>query len=210
MQAIISFVRDGTGVGTDELRSIRSGGHLAVFLNRDPIHLVAVSAGGSRVGALRGGGEGGVGGGARVGFGVGVGDMAGGRVGDGFTARVGVVTLRRQLHFLHLQLVSLLTAKFEDAHMRSAGFDLRSLLGGADCLLRGAIRVGSRGAGVMLRAIPALRMPPHTRAQLGKLLLSERPPQVLFAMLVSRGRLVQASKKHRDNSHTPRHTPPSL
>ena len=48
LQALISFVGDSG----DTIRSVRAGGHVAVFLMRGPLYLVAVSSGGDTVSYL--------------------------------------------------------------------------------------------------------------------------------------------------------------
>ena len=48
--------------------------------------------------------------------------------------------LARQLDYLHGQIISMLTAKVEGVFVKNASYDLRTLLGGADRVLRNLIR----------------------------------------------------------------------
>lgn len=98
--------------------------------------------------------------------------------------------LRRQLGFLHAQLISILTSKVEDVFARNASFDLRSLLGGTDRVLRTLIRQASSAPAMLLGAVPAIRAPPALRAEVSRLLLVSRPAALLFALVVSRGCLL--------------------
>ena len=99
--------------------------------------------------------------------------------------------IARQLHFLHSQIISILTAKVEMIFQKNASFDLRGLLGGTDRVLRTLIREGSGEPTMLLQATPCLRMPAATRAELGRLLAATRPTALLFGVLLSRGFLVQ-------------------
>lgn len=101
-----------------------------------------------------------------------------------------VAYLSAQLHMLHSQLISILTSKVEEVFLRNAAFDLRSLLGGTDHLVRTLIRQAASSPAFLLNAVPSARMPPSVRADLTRLLLAARPSTLLFALLLSRGTLV--------------------
>jgi hypothetical protein len=108
-----------------------------------------------------------------------------------------VAYLHRQLHILHKQLLSILTSKVEEVFLRNAAFDLRSLLGGTDRLLRTLIRQASGSPAFLLNSVPSMKLPPSVRSDLTGLLLASRPPTLLFALLLSRGSLVTSLRsKH--------------
>lgn len=109
--------------------------------------------------------------------------------------------IARQLHFLHAQIISILTAKVETIFQKNASFDLRGLLGGTDRVLRTLIREGSSEPTMLLQATPCLRMPAATRAELGRLLAATRPAALLFGVLLSRGFLVQLLRLKRTPLH---------
>jgi len=89
-----------------------------------------------------------------------------------------------------LQFVIILTFGLGGLGLRNAAFDLRSLLGGTDHLVRTLIRQAASSPAFLLNAVPSARMPPSVRADLTRLLLAARPSTLLFALLLSRGTLV--------------------
>ena len=99
--------------------------------------------------------------------------------------------LTRQLSCMHSQILSILTSKVEDVFARNASYDLRSLLGGTDRVLRSLIHSSSREPSMLLQAVPCLRMASAPRAELGKLLSASRPPSLLFGLVLAKGFLVQ-------------------
>ena len=109
--------------------------------------------------------------------------------------------LSRQLCFLHSQIISILTDKVEQVFMRNASYDLRGLLGGADRVLRSAIRSASSEPSMLLGAVPTLRMPPSTRAELGKLLGSIRPTELLFGAMLAYNHLISLVRPKRTPLH---------
>jgi len=105
--------------------------------------------------------------------------------------------LRRQLDLLHSQLISILTSKVEAVFARNASFDLRSLLGGTDRLLRSFIRQAADSPAFLLQAVPTMRVPPPLRRELTRLLHRYRPPCLLFALVVAHGCLVTSLRSAR-------------
>lgn len=173
LQALISFVHDSGG---DAIRAVKAGRHRAVFLMRGPVYLVAVCCSGEPF-----------------------------------------EHLSRQLGFLHDQIISILTAKVDEIFAKNAScvestaafeprrgrpcdgghslslsrrYDLRGLLGGTDRLLRAAIHAGGTDPAMLLGAAPTLRMPPGTRAELGRALAAAAPPEMLFGVLIAHNHVV--------------------
>ena len=101
-----------------------------------------------------------------------------------------VAYLSSQLQMMHLQLLSVLTSKVEEVFVQDASFDLRPLLGGTDRLMRALISQAAVSPSFLLNALPSVCMSPDLRADLTRLLVESRPPSLLFALMISRGRLV--------------------
>mmetsp|Transcript_11067 Transcript_11067/g.25619 ORF Transcript_11067/g.25619 Transcript_11067/m.25619 type:complete len:431 (-) Transcript_11067:484-1776(-) len=112
-----------------------------------------------------------------------------------------VAHLLQQLVFMHAQIISLLTSKIEEVFVRNASYDLRSLLGGTDRVIRGAIRAGSYDPALLLQAVPCLWLPWIYRVELGKLLTALRPPEVLHGVLLAKGHLVQTLHPKKEELH---------
>jgi len=107
--------------------------------------------------------------------------------------------LMRQLGAVHSQIISILTSKIETIFTRNAAYDLRSLLGGTDRVLRGLIRNCSRESAHLLQAVPMVKLSPAARSELGKLLACCRTPSVLFGMVLSRGCLAHLLRPKRQH-----------
>ena len=108
--------------------------------------------------------------------------------------------LWEQLHYLHAQIISILTSKVEQIFARNASFDLRGLLGGTDRVIRSMIRYANSEPSLLFNAVPCLRVPAAARAELAKV-LSNRPADTLFAVMIARCHLVQLAKAKRSVLH---------
>lgn len=107
----------------------------------------------------------------------------------------------RQLSVLHAQIISILTSKVQSMFERNAAFDVRGLLGGTDRVMRSLLHSASSEPSMLLRAVPCLYMPAATRAELTKLLGGARPPDALFALMLSHNHLVTLLRPKRTPLH---------
>ena len=87
--------------------------------------------------------------------------------------------LWRQLGFLHAQIVSILTSKVSGILQKNAAYDVRGLLGGTDRVIRSLLHSATSQPAMLLQAVPCLRVPAATRADLNKLLLNKLTKQLL-------------------------------
>ena len=107
----------------------------------------------------------------------------------------------RQLGLLHSQIVSILTSKVEGIFARNPAYDARGLLGGTDRVMRSLLHSASNEPTMLMQGVPCLRMPAATRAELGKLLSSSRPADLLFGLLLSHNHLVTLLRPKRTVLH---------
>lgn len=107
----------------------------------------------------------------------------------------------RQLHLFHAQIISILTKKVEQIFQRNASYDVRGLLGGTDRVIRGLIHSASSDPSMLMRAIPCLRVPAPIRAELNRLLVAAKPPDLLFGLLLAHNHLVTLLRPKRTNLH---------
>jgi hypothetical protein len=98
--------------------------------------------------------------------------------------------LWRQLVCLHGQILSILTAKVKQMFQRNAAFDARGLLGGTDRVIRSLLHSASAEPSMLLQAVPCLRVPAATRAELNKLIAAVRPADLLCGLLLAHNHLV--------------------
>jgi len=112
--------------------------------------------------------------------------------------------LARQLQFLYTQLVSILTRKgLEQVFKRRHGFDLRNLLGSSGEQVLSSL-AGSMDADKHMSSLPihtslsfvmgapsCVRLPVAVRNEVNKALLAVRTPNLIYAVLLARGQLVQ-------------------
>jgi len=95
----------------------------------------------------------------------------------------------RLLHYVHLQILFVLTASFDKVFRADASYDLRSLLGGTDKGLRSLICAARTRPDVLLEAVACVPLPPGTRAEFGRVLQLVEA-NLLFALLTVRGKVV--------------------
>eukprot|EP00752_Nemacystus_decipiens_P006518 g5870.t1 len=182
IQALLSLCADCDD--GDEMESITAGSRRFVFLKRGNLVLVAVSS--SETGVL-GDGE----------------DDEGSRsdVRGEKDAPECESFMRLQLEYLYASILFLLTSKVQGIYLRSPGYDLRDLLGGADTSLRGIIELAepSRGRGRMLASgVETVWMDPAIRSRVARTLQSAQAASstsgALYAIWVCGEKLVSMAQ----------------
>ncbi|CAM9793178.1 unnamed protein product [Ectocarpus sp. 8 AP-2014] len=179
----------------DEMESISAGSRRFVFLKRGNLVLVGVSS--SLVDTASGdeGGEGGEGTGKEE-------DEA------AAAAPECESFMRLQLEYLYASILFLLTSKVQGIFLKSPGYDLRGLLGGADASLRGIIELAepSRGRGRMLAGgVETVWMDPAIRSRVARNLQAAQtasaPSGALYAVWLCGEKLVALAQPRAPSHH---------
>eukprot|EP00903_Cladosiphon_okamuranus_P008725 g8357.t1 len=167
IQALLSMCADCDD--GDEMESISAGSRRFVFLKRGNLVLVAVSSLGT---GMLGDDE------RDEGSGAGVRGEKDEPECESF--------MRLQLEYLYASILFLLTSKVQGIFLRSPGYDLRGLLGGADTSLRGIIELAepSRGRGRMLASgVETVWMDPAIRLRVARALQSAQAASAMSGAL---------------------------
>ncbi|CAM9184787.1 unnamed protein product [Ectocarpus fasciculatus] len=178
----------------DEMESISAGSRRFVFLKRGNLVLVGVSSSVLEVASDDEGGQGGE------------------ETGKEEEAAAGAPEcesfMRLQLEYLYASILFLLTSKVQGIFLKSPGYDLRGLLGGADTSLRGIIELAepSRGRGRMLAGgVETVWMDPAVRSRVARNLQAAQaasaPSGTLYAVWLCGEKLVALAQPRAPSHH---------
>ncbi|CAN0257987.1 unnamed protein product, partial [Ectocarpus fasciculatus] len=116
--------------------------------------------------------------------------------------------MRLQLEYLYASILFLLTSKVQGIFLKSPGYDLRGLLGGADTSLRGIIELAepSRGRGRMLAGgVETVWMDPAVRSRVARNLQAAQaasaPSGTLYAVWLCGEKLVALAQPRAPSHH---------
>ncbi|KAI9320679.1 MON1-like protein A-like protein, partial [Dichotomocladium elegans] len=112
------------------------------------------------------------------------------------------VQLRDQLLYLHNQILSVLTgAQLTRIFEQRVNFDLRRLLSGTEVFLDSLSTLFNRDHSFMLSALQCLRLNKRIREQVGSILTGRKVKDLLYAMIVAKGRLVTLLRPRKHSLH---------
>ncbi|KAI9494511.1 vacuolar fusion protein MON1 [Zychaea mexicana] len=112
------------------------------------------------------------------------------------------VQLRDQLLYLHNQIISVLTsAQLTKIFEQRVNFDLRRLLGGTEVFLDSLSTLFNKDHSFMLSALQVLRLNRNVREQAGSIISNGHVKDLLYAMIVAKGRLVTLLRPRRHSLH---------
>ncbi|RCH78084.1 Vacuolar fusion protein mon1b, partial [Rhizopus stolonifer] len=110
--------------------------------------------------------------------------------------------LRDQLSYLHNQILSVLTStQLTKIFEQRVNFDLRRLLGGTEVFLDSLSSLFSADHSFMLSALQCLRVNKSVRDQMGGILTEGKVKNSLYAIVVSKGRLVTLLRPRKHSLH---------
>ncbi|RCH84542.1 Vacuolar fusion protein mon1b [Rhizopus azygosporus] len=110
--------------------------------------------------------------------------------------------LRDQLLYLHNQILSVLTnVQLTKIFEQRVNFDLRRLLGGTEIFLDSLSTSFSHDHSFMLSALQCLRVNKSVRDQVGSILTEGKVKNMLYALIVSNGRLVTLLRPRKNSLH---------
>ncbi|CAO3666283.1 unnamed protein product [Umbelopsis vinacea] len=110
--------------------------------------------------------------------------------------------LRDQLLYLHSQILSVLTSlQLTKIFEQRINFDLRRLLSGTEVFLDSLSTLFNNDHGFMLGALQCLRVSKTLRDQVGNALAEGRVKDLLYAMIVSNGKLVNLLRPRKHSLH---------
>ncbi|EIE81968.1 hypothetical protein RO3G_06673 [Rhizopus delemar RA 99-880] len=110
--------------------------------------------------------------------------------------------LRDQLSYLHSQILSVLTnTQLTKIFEQRVNFDLRRLLGGTEVFLDSLSNLFSNDHSFMLSALQCLRVNKSVRDQIGGILTEGKVKNSLYAIVVSKGRLVTLLRPRKHSLH---------
>ncbi|KAI8578932.1 hypothetical protein K450DRAFT_244139 [Umbelopsis ramanniana AG] len=110
--------------------------------------------------------------------------------------------LRDQLLYLHSQILSVLTSlQLTKIFEQRINFDLRRLLSGTEVFLDSLSTLFNNDHGFMLGALQCLRVSKTLRDQIGNALADGRPKDLLYAIIVSNGKLVTLLRPRKHSLH---------
>ena len=95
-----------------------------------------------------------------------------------------------ELEYLHAQILFILTSKGLDVLKRKPNYDLRSLLGGTENVMRGLCTTATSDSTLLVEAVGQLKVPPEARANAAQILRNSGLKDMLYAMLVADTKLV--------------------
>ncbi|KAL1933269.1 hypothetical protein VTP01DRAFT_7359 [Rhizomucor pusillus] len=110
--------------------------------------------------------------------------------------------LREQLLYIHNQILSVLTSvQLTKIFQQRVNFDLRRLLGGTEVFLDSLSGLFCKDHSFMLSALQCLRLNRSVRDQAGSILSNGRVKNLLYAMIVAKGRLVTLLRPRKNSLH---------
>ncbi|KAI9281821.1 vacuolar fusion protein MON1 [Sporodiniella umbellata] len=110
--------------------------------------------------------------------------------------------LRDQLSYLHNQILSVLTStQLTKIFEQRVNFDLRRLLGGTEIFLDSLSNLFSTDHSFMLSALQCLRVSKSVRDTMGSILTEGKVKNSLYAIVVSKGRLVTLLRPRKHSLH---------
>lgn len=84
--------------------------------------------------------------------------------------------IRKQLEYLHLQFVSLMTATVNAQLTKRPNLDIKTTIAGLERTLDMMCEISNRSPGVFLQAFEPLRMPDSSRRIIDRTLSQNKPP----------------------------------
>eukprot|EP00002_Diphylleia_rotans_P019490 TRINITY_DN3770_c0_g1_i3.p1 TRINITY_DN3770_c0_g1~~TRINITY_DN3770_c0_g1_i3.p1 ORF type:complete len:443 (+),score=94.94 TRINITY_DN3770_c0_g1_i3:52-1380(+) len=110
--------------------------------------------------------------------------------------------LKKQLNFLYLQIVSILTSAFIKILQKKATYDLRNLLGGAEKIFDRLCRSFGHNFASLIGAVHCLRMPSQIRNQIGQIMLNAaKVNDIFFAILMYEDKLITLVRNRKHTLH---------
>ncbi|KAL6067111.1 Vacuolar fusion protein mon1 [Balamuthia mandrillaris] len=112
-----------------------------------------------------------------------------------------VMHLRRQLEYVHSQIISTLTAGVTKIFQTRAHFDIRGLLTGTEKFLDNLIRLMETEASFIVDSVQCLRLPQSVRSFIATVLQSIQTEDLAYAVLISNHKLVNFMQPRRHLLH---------
>ncbi|KAI8086666.1 vacuolar fusion protein MON1 [Halteromyces radiatus] len=110
--------------------------------------------------------------------------------------------LKDQLVYLHNQILSVLTSsQLTRIFEQRVNFDLRRLLGGTEVFLDSLSTSFNNDHSFMLGALQVLRLGRSTREQAGQILSKGKIKNLLYAMIITKGKLVTLLRPRKHSLH---------
>lgn len=108
-----------------------------------------------------------------------------------------VSQLVQQLHYIHGQIISILTGRVEQMLVNRAQFDLRGLLGGADRFLDNLMSLMDHDFSFLLNSIHCLRFDGILRNSIATALQQAQSNDLLYGILMAKYQLVTLIRRKR-------------
>ena len=98
--------------------------------------------------------------------------------------------IARQLHYVHAQIISILTSSVNKIFKARANYDLRGLLGGAEKFLDSVVSLMAGDASFLLGSVQCLRLNSSVRSAIGNIMEKAHASDLLYSILIAKHQLV--------------------